>query len=289
MISILIPLYNYNVSNLLDELNLLLSKQSITYEIIILDDASPKPPKLKSYKNTILLRNETNLGRLKARQFLAKKANYNWLLFLDADVIPKNKDFITTYVEATKTENDVFFGGFSYHNTVPKRDYRLRYYYGKTKEQVEARIRNTNPYKVIISGNFLIKKNLFLDLDFDLKNGYGLDNYFGALLKENNIKVKHLNNEVYHLGLEKSATYLEKKEAAAKTLLHLYKTNPHIKHDNDLLKRFIQVKKLKLTFICSWFFLVFKSALKLNLTGKKPSIFLLQIYRLAFMCYKFRN
>lgn len=289
MISILIPSYNYNVSNLLEQLHLLLADVTKAYEIIVLDDASTKPLQLKPHNNTILLRSNTNLGRLKARHFLAKKANYNWLLFLDADTLPKNNRFITNYLEAARTNFEAFFGGFSYYNTIPKLDYRLRYYYGKAKEQVDATIRNTNPYKVIISANFLIKKDVFLALNFDVKNGYGLDNYFGALLKENKIKIKHLNNEVYHLGLEKSTDYLLKKEAAAKTLLTLYAKNPNLKHANDLLKWFHKLKTLQLTFLGSWFFKCFKTILQKQLTGKKPSVFLLQMYRLSFMCYCFRN
>lgn len=289
MISILIPSYNYDVSNLLEQLHILLDETNYNFEIIILDDASPEILQLKQFKNTTLLRNENNLGRLKARRLLAEKANYNWLLFLDADVIPKNLNFIKTYFEATKTKYDAFFGGFSYYNTLPEKEYRLRYYYGKSKEQVDASIRNKKIYKVIISANFLIKKDVFLALKFDLKNGYGLDNYFGALLKENQIKVKHLNNEVYHLGLEKSSNYLAKKEAAAKTLLALYKTNYKLKHDNDLLKWFSKLDQLKLTSLAALFYKLFRNTLKTQLTGNKPSVLMLQIYRLSYMCYVFRN
>jgi hypothetical protein len=289
MISILIPSYNYDVSNLLDELNVLLDEQNNLYEIIILDDASPKPLQIEKLKNTTLLRTETNLGRLKARRYLAEKSNYKWLLFLDADVLHKNKGFIKTYFEAIKTNYDAFFGGFSYYNNLPEKEFRLRYFYGKEKEQVDASIRNSNPYKVIISANFLIKKEVFLSLNFNLTNGYGLDNYFGALLKENQIKVKHLNNEVYHLGLEKSGHYLEKKEAAAKTLLEFYKNNPNIKHDNDLLKWFSKLNQLKLTFLGSLFYKLFGNILKTQLTSNKPSVLILQLYRLSYMCFTFRN
>lgn len=289
MISILIPSYSYDVSNLLEELHLQLLQQNYTFEIIVLDDASPKPIKIKTLKNTILLKAETNFGRLKARRFLAEKANYKWLLFLDADVLPKNSNFIQFYFDAIKTKYDTFFGGFSYYNTLPKKNFRLRYYYGKSKEQVDALIRNRNPYKVIISGNFLIKKDIFLSLNFNLKDGYGLDNYFGALLKENKISVKHLNNEVYHLGLEKSADYLVKKEAAAKTLLVLYKRNPNIKHDNDLLEWFSRLTKLKLTLLGKWFYKLFENIMRTQLTGSKPSILLLQLYRLSYLCFIARN
>jgi len=289
MISILIPSYNYNVSNLLDELDALLKLEEFLYEIIVLDDASPIPIEIKNCNYITLLKNKTNLGRLKSRRFLAEKAQHNWLLFLDADVLPKKTSFIKDYLNATTTNLDAFFGGFSYYNTLPEQDYRLRYFYGKSKEQVAACIRNKNPYKVIISANFLIKKEVFLALDFDLKNGYGLDNYFGALLKQNQIKVKHLNNEVYHLGLEKSVDYLAKKEAAAFTLLKLYKTNPDLEHNNDLLLCFSKLNRLKITFFGAWFYKLFNAILKKQLTSKKPSILLLQLYRLSYMCFVFRS
>ena len=124
MISILIPSYNYNVSNLLEQLHLQLQEYNFVFEIIVLDDASTKPLQVEQNKNTILLRTGINLGRLKARRFLAEKANYKWLLFLDADVLPKNNDYIKLYFDALKTKYDAFFGGFSYYNSLPKREFQ---------------------------------------------------------------------------------------------------------------------------------------------------------------------
>ena len=107
--------------------------------------------------------------------------------------------------------------------------------------------------------------------------------------KDRDALIKHLNNEVYHLGLEKSADYLVKKEAAAKTLLVLYKRNPNIKHDNDLLEWFSRLTKLKLTLLGKWFYKLFENIMRTQLTGSKPSILLLQLYRLSYLCFIARN
>ena len=120
-------------------------------------------------------------------------------------------------------EYDAVYGGFAYYDEPPEKEFKLRWEYGRRREEVKAQIRNKRPYKSIISANFLIKKTVFKALNEQITgNLYGEDNHFGALLKKHNIKVKHIDNEVYHLGIEPSAKYLEKKEQAAYTLLHLY-------------------------------------------------------------------
>ena len=228
MISVLIPTYNYDISTLIQVVHKQLNANHTDFEIIVLEDGSTEYINSDSNNltNTQVLIHKENIGRVSARQFLASKAKYDWLLFLDADVIPKKTSFINDYILQTKLGYDAIFGGFAYYKTKPKKNYVLRWKYGKAKEQVPAVIRNDNPYKGIISANYLIKKSVFETINANMKGkGYGYDNYFGALLKRHRIKVLHTDNEVYHLGIEKSSDYLKKKEQAAETLIKLYRSN----------------------------------------------------------------
>lgn len=287
MLSVLIPTYNYDVSKLIATIHSQLIKSRIVFEIIVLEDGSTSEINTnKTLSNTSIIINPNNIGRVKARQDLARQAKYEWLLFLDADVLPKSEQFILNYINATVLEYDAFFGGFAYYKNKPEQSFVLRWKYGQTKEQIPASTRNQSPYKVIISANYLIKKVVFNTVNTKIEDnkGYGFDNYFGALLQDNNAKIWHLDNEVYHLGIEKSELYLKKKEQAALTLIHFYKTEGFNNHSNDLLRLFTILNRLKLVWFFSLFYKIFKSIMKKNLLSNSPSIKILQLYRISFMC-----
>jgi glycosyltransferase involved in cell wall biosynthesis len=292
MLSVLIPTYNYDVSKLIATIHSQLIKSTINFEILVFEDGSTL--EINSSKNlsrTTVIENTINIGRVKARQQLASTARYDWLLFLDADVLPKSDQFISNYIDAILLNYDACFGGFAYYNVIPDQSYTLRWKYGKTKEQIPASTRNLSPYKVIISANYLIKKQVFNTINTKIEDnkGYGFDNYFGALLQDNKAKIWHIDNEVYHLGIEKSELYLKKKEQAALTLLHFYKTEGLNNHSNDLLMLFSKLNRYKLVWVFSFIFSSFGNRMRKNLLSKSPSINILQLYRISFMCKAYRK
>ncbi len=292
MISILIPTYNYNIQNLVLEVHKQCTHLNINFEIIYLEDGSTQhvasnKQHISSLPNTIILHYKNNIGRTNARLVLSNKAQYDWLLFLDADVKIINTDFIKKYINHVSTNKcDAIYGGFTYAKQKPKKDFLLRWKYGQIAEDVAANIRNKTPYKIVISANFLIKKALFNTLSSKIKiKSYGLDNYFGILLKQNNAQVKHLDNPVLHLGLDTSKAYLNKVEEAINALLTLLNKNKIQAHQNKLLHVFLRTKRYKLNYILYVVFILFNPLIKLNLLGNYPNITLLQIYKLTYMCY----
>ncbi|MBC3844818.1 glycosyltransferase family 2 protein [Winogradskyella echinorum] len=289
MISVLIPVYNYNITDLVKDIHGQISDCKVPFEIIVLEDGSSQEninKVISSLSHLELISLKHNIGRVAARQELCNKAKYEYLLFIDADVIPKSENYIKNYLDVLNSNYDVIYGGFAYNTIKPKPNFMLRWTYGKSNEEVPAKIRNLKPYKVTISANFLIKRKIFnlINSKIDYK-GYGLDNYFGASLKSNQIKVYHIDNEVYHIGIEESVLYIQKKEKAAETLITLYRENKINNHQNDLLKLFKKLKRYKLNYIASGFYKIFKNLLKRNLTSSKPSIKILQLYRISYMCY----
>ncbi|WP_452219839.1 glycosyltransferase family 2 protein [Lacinutrix salivirga] len=293
MISILIPTYNYDVSPLVAQLHKQLSTNAIVFEILIFEDGSKKfINAVSGFSSTKLIINKENLGRVKARQQLATLARYDWLLFLDADVLPQSNEFISNYLKSKILHFDAVFGGFAYYESAPKKEFMLRWKYGKTKEQVPAAVRNKTPYKVIISANYLIKKDVFNTINQQIEDtkGYGFDTYFGALLQQNKVKVLHIDNTVYHLGIEKSEVYLKKKEMAALTLLHFYNSKSYNENNsNDLLKFFLKIKRLRLVWFFSLAHTVLGAVIKRQLMSKNPSINLLQLYKISFMCSAYKK
>lgn len=292
MISLLIPVFNYNIVDLVTALHKQIQLNDIPFEIICLDDGSNEAivelnSGIAKFENVTYKIAKKNNGRTKTRQHLALAAKYDWLLFLDADVLPKSENFIGNYLKYLNQTYDAIFGGFAYSNKVPKKEYKLRWTYGLAQEQKLASYRNIRPFKIIISANFLIKRDLFLKINSKVEeNIYGLDNIFGAQLKSANAKVLHIDNEVYHLGIETNSIYLKKKENSALTVLNYYKTNKLKDHQNDLLHFFIKIKRFRLNYIFAFVYKFFGNGMRKNLRGGQPSIKLLQLYRISFMCYQ---
>ena len=140
MLSILIPTYNYNVYGLVQQLQGQSLQAEIAFEIIVMDDASPKAEfiALNDKINTLphcryeLLTN--NIGRSAIRNLLAKNAKYNWLLFLDADTLPVDESLLANYLPFLNDEEKVVYGGIRYQPERPPQDMILRWVYGNERE-----------------------------------------------------------------------------------------------------------------------------------------------------------
>lgn len=288
MLSILIPTYNYYIYDLVLNIHEKCLKANIDFEIICLDDNSDvnytkANKKIEELLSCYYKISSENKGRVATREHLAKLAKNKWLLFLDADVIPKNDNFITKYLNHIDQDYKAIFGGLFYEEKNSKK--LLRWKYGKKNEEVSAVKKNLKPYKIVTSANFIIKKDLFLFFCKQLKTStYGGDLIFAILLKEKNTKIYHIDNEVIHLGLESNLTYINKVEKAIYNLLILYNENKIKTHQNDLLKAYLILKKINLIFLFSLIFKLFSKKIKNNLTGNNPSIKLLQLYKICYMC-----
>ncbi|WP_040278850.1 glycosyltransferase family 2 protein [Psychroserpens damuponensis] len=291
MLSVLIPVYNYDIKALVNLVHKQLMASEIIFEILCLDDnsntnTSVLNAEIGQLQNTSYQISKVNTGRVATRQTLAEQAKYDWLLFLDADVMPKLDEFISNYIAFLSSEYDAIYGGFAYQPEQPKNEFMLRWTYGSSNEQVQASLRNKTPYKIVISANFMIKKSVFLKLNSKItQRGYGYDNFFGALLKSGQYNVFHIDNEVYHLGLEPNERYLHKIEQSVVTLLKL-DSNDHIQHtENSLYNSYKLLKKLKLNYVFSLIYTSFKKQFRKNLLSNKPNIRLLQFYKLSYICY----
>ncbi|MFD1163879.1 MULTISPECIES: glycosyltransferase family 2 protein [Hwangdonia] len=291
MLSILIPTYNYDIVHLVNDIHEQATKSNIEFEIIALDDVSnadtiKQNSKINVLKHTRYLVSKTNGGIAVNRQLLCDKAKFDWILLLDADMKLKDPLFISNYIDAIERNYEVIFGGIKYENEAPDSKILLRWKYGVHCEAIDAKKRNKTPYKITSAANMLIKKEVYKRFGLNsIGHSYGMDIFFGPQLKINNIPVLHINNEVFHLGLESSKTYLKKTRLAVETLLRLNHTKKIKLHENDLLKIFVLSKKTMFNYALSLFFKLFENTMTKNLLGKSPSIKLLQLYKIAYMCH----
>lgn len=289
MLSILIPTYNYAILALVKNVHQQCLEAQIPFEIICLDDQSDNDYQIENLiistlPNCIYNVNQTNVGRTRTRQRLAEQAKYDWLLFLDADVIPVTSAFIQHYIDAIQP-NTVIFGGYQYEKESTDATKILRYRYGKEREEKYASERNKNPYTYVFSGNMLVPKSIFLNFNYQAnEKNYGMDIYFGYQLYQQHISVLHLDNPILHLGLETNEVYFQKAlqgvESRKKYLLH----EKGVDQMNPLVQAYAKLKKLGLTKLVAVGFKIVAPFLKKNILSTNPKLVYFDIYRLGYLC-----
>ncbi len=174
MLSVLIPVYNYNCFDLVNELNQQALDQEMPYEIIVMDDCSTQPAaenkEINKLENCTLIELPENVGRAKIRNLLADKAQYDNLLFLDCDACPNTNFYIQRYTSFCKEENIVVCGGRVYESVPPPEpELYLHWLYGKKREVIPVVERQKAPYHSFMSNNFMISKTLFNKIRFNEK------------------------------------------------------------------------------------------------------------------------
>tara|TARA_R110000850_G_scaffold150497_1_gene273261 strand:+ start:175170 stop:176057 length:888 start_codon:yes stop_codon:yes gene_type:complete len=287
MLSILIPTYNYNVASLVESLSGQLKEVDYLYEIIVADDASnnlgivQKNRFINQLPHTRYLEQKENQGRTATRNFLAQSATYEWLLFMDADVLPKKESFIQNF-DIKNNTSDVVFGGISYEEKPPEKDKILRWKYGKSREAKPVSEREKIPHLSIISQCFLIKKDLFLKANNFYENVYGVDVLFAQNLEKMNACVKHINNPIIHYGLEKNTSFIEKTKKGLESLYVFEKENKIPEDYRPIQKAYQTLKKNGALNLFKGIVGFFEKSIHKNLKSSSPSLFLFDLYRLYY-------
>ncbi|GEQ87319.1 glycosyl transferase [Patiriisocius marinistellae] len=294
MISVLIPTYNYDVRELVNNVHKQCVDTGIDFEISIVDDYSTNSlscennEKLSILSHVNYTKNKENLGRTATRNKLAVEATFEWLLFLDADVLPKDTMFISSYVSAINKEHECIYGGISYTDRKPNKELILRWTYGKQREVKTVSQRKKFPFDVI-SQNLCIRKSTFLKCNPEKYNAYGMDILFSYNLKMENIKMLHIDNPIVHHGLEDAVTFLKKSLNAVESTYNMEKEGLISNDARPLQRVYLKLQKGHglLTFQKS-FALVKKQTFK-NLHSAKPSMRLLDAFKLSHFIKLKRN
>lgn len=292
MISVLIPVYNYNIISLVTFIKSQLLLTNIDFEIICIDDASTEyftgNDKLHELHNVTFYKLTKNIGRSKIRNLLVEKSKFEWLLFLDADVFPENDNFINKYLTCIHSnEAKVYCGGIKYETTKPGNDKMLRWVYGRNREEVDNAVKQEKPYQYFFGANFLIHKSVFNTCKFNegiVKYGYE-DVFFVEDLRINNIVLQQVSNEVYHLGIEYNSVFLDKTKEAIDNLCHFSSLNTFRAENIKILNIYKKIVKYQLTWLFSSLFILFHNLFEYNLKSKYPSMFIFDLYKLTYFCF----
>tara|TARA_B100000886_G_C20420738_1_gene491444 strand:+ start:715 stop:1596 length:882 start_codon:yes stop_codon:yes gene_type:complete len=291
MLSILIPIYNFAVKELVNELSSQAQDLKIPFEILCVDDNSKATyikinDGLEKIKGVNYQLNKKNIGRSAIRNLLTDKAKFDYLLFLDCDV-KIGDDFIKKYIDF-KDESEVIVGGVSYNEYEQlEKNKRLRWKYGRHREERKAHYRNQRPYASFSACNLFINKKVSQKIRFtESLTKYGHeDTIYGAELEFNSYTVMHINNPIIHLGLDEVSVFLEKTEFALINLLSLEKSHLRACKNIKIFNYYNFIKKT--LFLTKGIFIFWKYSCRKLLMNGSTNLVVFDLYKLSFMiCLK---
>lgn len=228
VISVLIPVYNFDVRPLVESLAGQCLALESPWEILCLDDGSTAEFRalnraLQAIPGVRYEELPQNVGRSAIRNRLAEMASFPYLLFMDCDSAVVRPDYMAQYAAHCRPDA-VLCGGRVYAAHPPENAaFLLHWTVGKSREEWSAARRSVQPWHGFMTNNFLIPKKILLSIRFDERlREYGHeDTLFGLELERRQIPVLHLDNPLEHIGLEPAAVFLQKSEQAVQNLRRL--------------------------------------------------------------------
>ena len=293
MLSVLIPIYNFDVNQLVSDLLHQCQNENIEFEILCIDDCSSLDFKqknigLKKLQNINYTELKNNIGRAKIRELLAKNAQYSNLLFLDCDVEIPDNSFIANYLK--NKDYNVVIGGIAYHEKPPSNEeFTLRWLYGSQREQLSVEKRKSAKFIHFLASNLWINRDIFLSIPIQINmHGYGHeDTWVGLQLFERNIKIEQIENPVFHIGLDTSEQFLEKSLSGIQNLVLLYKSG-NAGNGVKLISVFDRLKQLGLLRITQWFISMKLTEIENNLNSNNPNLIKFDEWKLYHFIRFFR-
>lgn len=297
-ISLLIPVFDYDIVTLVHSMKSAIGKVPEFDEILIGDDGSSVEYRRK-YKSlegdgVRVIYSKKNIGRAAIRNRLALEAKGDFLLFIDADVmLPGTAEAYILKWLPMLGKSRVIIGGTLYRDSPPgDPDKLLRWKYGKVKEQKKAAVRNKNPHAGFSTFNVLIEKSVFTRIRFneELKQYGHEDTLMGYQLKKASIEVLHIDNGLFHEGLESNRDFLVKTKLGIENLSKLYDNvtdKGAFSETVRILKFYNKLRLLRVTRILAGIFIRYRDQMEIRLDSSKISLTLFGFYKICmFSTYR---
>lgn len=290
MLSVCIPIYNYHVVPLINELSRQISNLSVPSELVLIDDCSSdhfKQMNEAACRRERYIELEENVGRARIRNLFPEHAAFDHLLFLDCDSVMVSGNFLSDYIEAINTlPSQVICGGRIYPSAPPGRIKRLRWKYGVKRESKPAHERRRSPNRSFMTNNFLIHREILSKIRFDERiTRYGHeDTLFGHMLMKNNISIGHIENPVLNGDVENNDLYLQKIREGIENLvdiLNYLQDDAEFVRDVTLLRQYKRLETMGAIGIISLLFKIFRIPLEKTFSLGMVNLRLFDFYKLG--------
>ena len=236
MLSVLVPFYRDDPTSLLEGLSPLM-RAFDDVELVLYDDGEPDADLNRQVCASIdlldvpvrLLTSVRNRGRAAGRNLLAEQASGSWLLYLDADMTPPDRHFLTRYRETMAANDcDAVFGGYETEwPTDP--GLRLHAELSRRSDQHDAATRNETGPTAFCSSNLLVRASVMQACPYDDQfTGWGWEDVDWAASAAHRFKLVHIDNPACHGGLQTADILLEKFRDGAANYKRLLTRHPEL-------------------------------------------------------------
>lgn len=288
-LSILIPVFNRDVSELVNALLAQTLAWPGPVEIRLLDDGSTQEYRvinrpLANLPRVVYQELAANVGRASVRNQLVANAQQEWVLLLDNTGQVPDSHYLARYAAACG-QAPVVAGGVRYTAQAPAEPaLRLRWLYGQQREARTLPQRQAAPYDQLLVNNLLLKRAVMrrFPLDESLR-GYGHeDTKLGQQLATAGIPIHHLENPIVHAGLETAAAFLEKSEQAVRNFARLLREGD-LGADSRLAQTAWRLHRTQLAASAQAILALSEPLLRRNLLSNRPYMSALDALKLLWL------
>lgn len=235
LISVCIPAWRDTAGPLLTSLATLAGPDLC--EILVYDDGSGAPDMTAQIRHSLahikapasLITAATNHGRSHARNRLMAHAKADWLLLLDADMLPDEVNFLQQYHQEiiAHPAPALVCGGFSLNQVQANPKQRLHAAQSLLSECLPASVRAREPGLHVFTSNILVHRNILQTIRFDeAYQGWGWEDVDWGLRVAADFPVRHIDNTATHLGLDDAASLLSKYAGSGENFARLVRAHP---------------------------------------------------------------
>jgi glycosyltransferase involved in cell wall biosynthesis len=206
-------------------------------EIVLVDDGTGDAELDKKVRAAIdawpgpaiAVRFHSNKGRSQARNRCIHAARGEYLLFIDADMLPADEQYLSRYFDVMgKASTAIAFGGFTTIGVKVDRDTKLNYSLALKNDCKPASERSVRGPLSVASNNLLVRRDVFDLIAFDdAFTGWGWEDTEWAMRAVYaGYGLTHIDNPAVHIGLDTTEAVLRKYKEAGANLRRLLNKHP---------------------------------------------------------------
>lgn len=290
-LSVCIPVYNFDVATLVNDLLLEIKTLTEQVELVLIDDCSTDVftdwSQWSSIPEVLCIQLDENVGRSKIRNLFLRHAHGEYLLFLDGDSLIYTPGLLTNYLQHLDNRPKVICGGRVYPDQEPKALQRLSWKYGVERESIPFEERKKFPNRSFMTNNFLVDRSVLEHIQFDERlTQYGHeDTLFGYELQVHQIEVLHINNPVLNGDIEENEEFIRKTEKGLQNLKRIMEFIPDKKafgSSVSILHFYHKLYKRRMLWLVKLGYACFGPWAKKRLTKGKVNLRLFDFYKLGY-------
>lgn len=217
-LSVLVPFYRDDATDLISALDA--QMKSLSIEVLFYDDGTGDKALTARMARAAgaaagafcLITNPDNQGRSAARNALYEAARSDWVLFLDADMLPARDDFLQNYLSLiTVRAADILFGGFEVETQAEDADRDVHRALSAVSDCLSLDERQAAGPQYVASSNLCVRREVLDKEPFDSGfSGWGWEDSEWAARVSKRFTLIHVDNPAIHLGLETTDTLLRR-------------------------------------------------------------------------------